>query len=363
MSEGEDDSSKTEEPSQKKLEDARKKGETVLSREISHWFMILAGMMFIMLIAGPLMRDLGQALLPFITRPHDLPVSTMGEIGAVLSIMLKATIIALLLPFLAFIIGAIAGPMLQVGPMWSPDSMMPKLERISLIAGIGRMFSKRNLVEFIKGLLKLTIVAIVVIWSAWPSTPTIEHSIDLSLVAMMLLVKEISMDILVSVLVVMFCIAAADYLAQRFMFMSRMRMSRSEMKEEYKQSEGDPIIKQRLRQLRMERARQRMMASVPTADVVITNPEHYAVALKYNPPEDAAPIVVAMGMDNIAQKIKEVAREHDIPVVENPPLARALYATADIDRQIPGEHYRAVAEIISYVFKLKNKIIKPQPKK
>lgn len=357
MAEEEDDSSKTEEPSQKKLEDARKKGETILSREISHWFMIMAGTMFVMFIAGPLMRSIGEAIRPLITRPHDLPMSNMAEIGAVLFIILKAVILALLIPFLAFIVAAIAGPMLQVGPMWSPESLEPKLERVSIIKGIGRLFSKRNLLEFLKGLLKLTIVAIVVIWMAWPAAPTIEHSMELGLVSMMLLVKEISIHILGGVLAVMFCIGALDYLAQRFMFMSRMRMTRSEVKEEYKQSEGDPVIKQRLRQLRMERARQRMMAAVPTADVVITNPEHYAVALKYNPPEDAAPIVVAMGMDNIAQKIKEVARENNIPIVENPPLARALFATSDIDRQIPGEHFRAVAEIITYVFKLKNKII------
>ena len=361
MAEEDDDSSKTEEPSQKKLEEARKKGEVVLSREIAHWFMILAGTLFVAMLAGPLMRSVGETLMPFIVRPHDLPVGNMADIGALLWLLVKAIIVALLIPFVAFIVGAVAGPMLQVGPMWAVDNMMPKLERISIFSGIGRLFSKRNFIEFIKGLAKLTIVAIVVIWIAWPATPTIEHAIEQDLVSMMGLLRTISLDILGGVLAVMFIIAAIDYLAQRFLFMSKMRMTRSEMKEEFKQSEGDPQIKQRLRQIRMERARRRMMSAVPTADVVITNPDHYAVALKYNPPEDAAPIVVAMGVDLIAQKIKEVARENDIPIVENPPLARALFATADLDRQIPGEHYRAVAEIISYVFKLKNKIVKPKP--
>jgi flagellar biosynthetic protein FlhB len=137
-------------------------------------------------------------------------------------------------------------------------------------------------------------------------------------------------------------------------------MTRTELKEEFKQTEGDPQIKQRIRQIRMERARRRMMAEVPKADVVVTNPDHYAIALKYDPATNAAPIVVAMGMDRIALKIKEIAREHDIPLVENPPLARALYASADLDKEIPAEHYRAVAEIISYVFKLKNKAM-PRP--
>jgi len=357
MAEEEDDSGKTEEPSQKKLEEARKKGEVIVSREISHWFMILAGTLFIAMMAGPLMQQVGHALLPMLTKPHDLPVGNMHEVGNVLWTVLKALLIALLLPFIAFLIGAIAGPMLQVGPMWSADSLQFKLERISLLGGIGRLFSKRNLVEFLKGLVKLSVVALIVVWMAWPAVPTIEHSMQLSLVDMMALTKTISMRVLGGVLAIMFLVAALDYLAQYFMFMQRMRMSRSELKDEYKQSEGDPQIKQKLRQIRMERSRRRMMQAVPTADVVITNPDHYAVALKYNPPEDAAPIVVAMGVDATAQKIKEIAREHDIPIVENPPLARALFATADLDQQIPGEHFRAVAEVISYVFKLKNKII------
>lgn len=361
MAESEDDSSKTEEPTAKKLEDARKKGEVVLSREVSHWFMILGATLFVLLIAGPTMRTLGEALVPLVTRPHDVPVGNMAELSAMLSTLLKAVIIALLLPFLAFLVAAVAGPLLQVGPLWAPENLMPKLERISILSGFGRLFSKRNVLEFLKGLLKLTIVAIVVVWLTLPAAPTIEHMITTSVPDMMLALKSLSLRILGGVLAIMFIIGVIDYLAQRFLFMARLRMSRTEMKEEFKQSEGDPQIKQKLRQIRTERARRRMMAAVPSADVVITNPDHYAIALKYNPPEDAAPIVVAMGMDNIALKIKELAKENDVPIVENPPLARALYATADLDKPIPGEHYRAVAEIISYVFKLKNRIIKPKP--
>lgn len=357
MAESDDNSSKTEEPTQRKLDEARKKGEVVVSREVSHWFMVLAGALFILMVAAPLMRNVGVALLPLITKPHEIAVGNLHEIGGVLFTILKAILAALLLPFLLFVVAAIAGPMLQVGPLWAPENFMPKLERISILAGVGRLFSRRNLLEFLKGLFKLSIVAVVVIWMAWPATPTIEHSIEQDIPGMMALLKTISMRILGGILAVMFVIAAIDYLAQRLMFIARLRMSRSELKEEFKQAEGDPQIKQRLRQIRMERARRRMMASVPTADVVITNPDHYAVALKYNPPEDAAPIVVAMGVDLIAQKIKEIARENEIPIVENPPLARALYATAELDRQIPGEHFRAVAEVISYVFKLKNKLV------
>lgn len=361
MAEDDDQSSKTEQPSQKKLDEARKRGEVVTSREISHWFMILGGTMFIMLIVVPTMKQIATVLSPLLTQPEALPVSDMAEIGAVLRHILKGVLLALAFPFIAFIVAAIAGPLLQTGPMWAPEHIEFKLERISFLGGIGRLFSKRNLVEFLKGLIKITVVGVLVYWLAWPAVPTIERTADMSIVLMMAELRKISLHILIGVLALVFIIAVADYLAQYFMFMSRQRMTRTEVKEEYKQTEGDPQIKQRLRQIRMERARRRMMADVPKASVIITNPDHYAVALRYDPPEHVAPIVVAMGVDSLAQKIKEVAREHDIPIVENPPLARALYATADLDKPIPSEHYRAVAEIISYVFKLKNKL-GPRPR-
>lgn len=356
-----DDSSKTEEPSARKLEEARKKGEVVLSREVVHWFMILGITLFVMLLSGDLLRRIGAIVAPLIVQPHLIPVVSVKDVGDVLFELMKTILLAILLPFLAFVVAAIAGPLLQVGPLWAPDNMMPKLERISIMSGIGRLFSKRNLLEFGKGLLKLSIVAVVVYQLTVPLVPGIDHVIDLAVADMLPYVQKSGIRILGGILAIMFVIAAIDYLAQRFMFIARLRMSRSEVKEEYKQSEGDPQIKQKLRQIRMERSRRRMMAAVPSADVVITNPDHYAVALRYNPPADTAPIVVAMGMDNLALKIKEIARENEIPIVENPPLARALYATAELEHQIPGEHFRAVAEIISYVFKLKNKVIPKAP--
>lgn len=362
MAEEEDDSSKTEEPSQRKLDEARKKGEIVLSREVSHWFMLLGLTLFAALLAGGLMRDLGNALAPFITKPHDLPVSNMAEVGQVLWTLLKATLLALILPFLLFLVTAVAGPLLQAGPMWAAEHLMPKLERISILGGIGRLFSKRNVLEFVKGLIKIALIAILVGWLLLPSVPTIERTSDMAIPFLLSFLRSESLHLAGGVVAAMFLIAALDYLAQRFLFMQRMRMTRTEVKDEYKQTEGDPQVKQRLRQIRMERARRRMMTAVPTADVIVTNPDHYAIALKYDPKEHAAPIVVAMGVDLIAQKIKEVARENEIPIVENPPLARALWASADLDKPIPGEFYRAVAEIISYVFKLKQGL-RPQPPK
>jgi flagellar biosynthetic protein FlhB len=154
---------------------------------------------------------------------------------------------------------------------------------------------------------------------------------------------------------VMGIIAGLDYLYQRYEFLKQMKMSMQEVKDEVKQSDGDPLVKGRLRQIRADRARARMMAAVPTADVVVTNPTHFAIALKYESEVMSAPKVVAKGVDEVAFRIRDVATENDIPIIENPPLARALFATADIDDEIPSEHYKAVAEIISFVFKLKNK--------
>jgi flagellar biosynthesis protein FlhB len=357
--ESEDDSSKTEEPSQKKLEDARKKGEVVVSREINHWFMILAATLFAMVLAGPLMAQLGDGLRAFITRPHGMVVEDSAGIGAVFLELLKMLLLALLVPFLAFILAALAGAAIQTGFMWAPEMLEPKLERVSLMKGFGRLFSMKNFVEFLKGILKIAVVAIVVIALVWPVLPALEHTVQVPVVVMLSELKAISLRVLGGVLAIMFLVMVLDYLVQRQMFMKRMRMSRHEMKEEYKQSEGDPQIKQRIRQIRAERARRRMMAEVPKADVIITNPDHYAIALEYKPPLHQAPIVLAMGVDLIAQKIKAIARENKIPIVENPPLARALYATAEMEREIPHEHFRAVAEIISYVFKLKAKGGKP----
>src|SRR5690606_23289945 len=168
-------------------------------------------------------------------------------------------------------------------------------------------------------------------------------------------IEWLSLRLMGGVLAVMTVLALADLLYQRSSFMKKMMMSRQELKDEYKQSEGDPVVKGRLRQLRMDKARQRMMQNVPKADVVITNPTHYAVALQYNPEKMNAPVLLAKGVDAVAQRIREVADENKIPIVQNPPVARSLFASVEVDDEVPAEHYRAVAEVISYVFKLKKK--------
>jgi len=237
----------------------------------------------------------------------------------------------------------------------SNEPLMPKLERISPLAGIKRMFSLRSVVELLKGLAKITIVGFVAFLAVYPELAHTKQLLDSSAEAMLLFLALLAMRITVGAAIAMFFIALLDLLYQRYQFIKSLRMSKQEVKEEYKQAEGDPMIKQRLRRLRQERARRRMMAAVPKSDVVITNPTHFAVALQYDSKKMKAPVVTAKGQDLVALRIRDIANENSIPVVENPPLARALFNSTDLDQEIPLVHYEAVAKVISYVYQLKGR--------
>jgi flagellar biosynthetic protein FlhB len=207
-----------------------------------------------------------------------------------------------------------------------------------------------------KSVAKIAVVGAIVVWLMRGESARISNLATLSPEDTLAEIQHLMLRLLLGVLAVLTPLAAADYIYQRLNHLRSLRMSKREVKEEMKQSEGDPIVKARLRQIRMDRARKRMMAAVPKASVVITNPTHYAVALAYELGAAGAPRVVAKGTDLVALKIREIAQAHEVPVVENPPLARALHAGVELDREIPPEHYKAVAEIIGYVFRLKGKI-------
>ena len=274
--------------------------------------------------------------------------STLAQVSFVLA-----------LPLLIFVIAAVAGTMIQIGLVFATEKLGFDLSRISPLGGFKRLFSVRAGVEFFKSLGKVGTVAVVAAWMAFPAIGQLER---LTREPAELLPNELYkfiLRLLFGVLAVVTVLALFDYVYQRLAFMRSMRMSKQEVKEENKQAEGDPIIRARLRAIRMNRARKRMMAAVPKASVVITNPTHFAVALQYEMGGTGAPKVVAKGADLVALKIREIATEHDVPIVENPPLARALYASVEVDREIPQEHYKAVAEIISYVFRLKG-MLRPQ---
>ncbi len=251
-------------------------------------------------------------------------------------------------------LAALFGNVIQHRLVWSVEPLRPRLSKISLIGGLRRLFSKQALMNLLKGLVKLVLVGAVMAALLWPQRDRLETLVTVDLRGVLMLAKSLSLEILGAVVAILGLVAAGDYLFQYRQWHERQKMSIQELREEFKQTEGDPIIKARFRQLRQARMRKRMMAAVPKATVVITNPEHYAVALQYERGMNA-PVCVAKGVDLVALKIREIAEEHDVPVVQNPPLARALHATVDLDQEIPPEHYKAVAEIIGYVMKLRRR--------
>jgi flagellar biosynthetic protein FlhB len=243
--------------------------------------------------------------------------------------------------------------------VFSAEPIKPQLSRISPIAGAGRLFSRQALANFAKGLVKLCLFGAVIGALLWPQRDLLRGLVATDPVTILPFTESLMMRMLGAVVAILAVVAAADYLFQYRQWFERQKMSLREMKEEYRQSEGDPAVKGKLRQLRNTRMRKRIMAAVPKASVVIANPTHFAVALRYERGMNA-PVCVAKGVDLIARKIREIAEAHDIPVIENPPLARALHGTVEIDQEIPPEHYRAVAEIIGYIMRLRRLVPGPR---
>ena len=349
-----DKAQKTEEPTHKKLEDARKKGQGVSSREVNNWLMIGAGAVVVIAMAPGIMSQLVRLLRPFLARPDQIHVSvgsTGGDVGG-----FGLSLAGILGPAIAILVVAAFGTgILQRGFVVSAENIKPSLEKISILKGVKRIVSVRSFVEFLKAIAKLVIVASVATMVLLAERGILADVPTMAIADLLAVLERLLGKLLIGIAAIVTLIAGLDYLYQRMEFTKQMRMSRQDIKDELKQSEGDPYIKARLRQLRQERARKRMMAAVPEADVVITNPTHYACALKYEMDQMEAPILVAKGVDEIAFRIREVARENDVPVIENPPLAQALFAAVEIDEPIPVEHYKTVAEIIGYVMRLKGR--------
>ncbi len=355
MADNTDDSQKTEEPTQKKLDDAREKGQVPNSREVNHWFMILAGTIIVAMVSPGLSTGLKNVLGRYLEFAHAIPISenTLRDIIAKLA---NDVAFLLILPVLLLVVAAFATGMVQSGIMMATDRIVPKLERVSPMQGLKRLFSFKSLAEFLKGVAKITIVGVVATMLMLPSFGGIEQLMRMEIAVLPELLRALATKLMIGVLAIITVIAIIDFLYQKFEFMKQMRMSRQEIKDEMKQSEGDPMVKQRLRQIRQERARQRMSAAVPQASVVVTNPTHFAVALKYEFGEMDTPVLVAKGQDFMAKQIREIAEANDVPIVENPPVARAIYDGVEVDQQIPSEHFKAVAEIIGYVMRLKGKM-------
>jgi flagellar biosynthetic protein FlhB len=348
----EDDSEKSEDPSQKRLDEALKRGDVVKSQEINTWFVLAAATLMMLSYAGSMSTGITVMLRGLIAQAHSIRVD--GD--ALARLMAKLgyeTAVAVALPFGLLVLAAVAGNMVQHELVWSTESMTPKLSKISPGAGFKRLFSKIAAINFLKGLIKLGLIGTVMTMLLWPKRHELDVLVTMDPAVILVLAKSLSLEMLGTVVAILAIVAAGDYLIQYRTWYQRQKMSLKELKDEYKQTEGDPAIKAKIRQLRQQRAGKRMMQAVPEASVIITNPTHYAVALKYDRGMNA-PICLAKGADNIALKIREVAKANGIPIVENPPLARALHATVEIDEEVPAEHYKAVAEVIGYVMRMKN---------
>lgn len=347
-----DDSQKTEDPTSKRLDDARKQGQVANSREVNNLFMMMALTLSVAMFGSGIARDIKDLILPFVESPDQIPTD-IGHLQLLGWRFFTHLLMIGIVPLILALFAAFGSSYLQFGLLWSAEHIMPDLGKISPLAGFGRIFSMRSLVEFLKGLAKIAIVGSVAVSLLLPALRDVHRLIGLDPVDILTATKSMIVHLLFGVLSVIFAITIFDFFYQRFQHIRSLRMSRQELKEEFRDTEGDPIVKGRLRQLRMERAKRRMMAEVPKSDVVVTNPTHFAVALRYDQATMGAPRVVAKGIDKAAQRIREIAKENDIPIVENPPLARGLHAAVEIDQEIPPEFYKAVAEVISYIMKLR----------
>src|SRR6266481_1381208 len=351
MADESDSSDKTEDPTQKRLDEALERGDVVKSQELNTWFVIAGGTLVLSTFAGSVGDSIMMPLRNLLANAWMIRTDGPGLLALAQSLE-YAMVAALGLPLVMLALAAIAGNMMQHRLVWSGEQLKPKFSKISPAAGAKRLFGKQALVNFAKGIFKLVALGAVMTVILWPERHRMESMVRFDPAALLGVTNSLTVHLMGAVVALLAAVAIGDYLFQYRQWFERQKMSLQEMKEEFKQSEGDPHVKGRLRQLRAARMKKRMMAAVPKASVVITNPTHYSVALSYERGM-SAPVCLAKGADNIALKIREVAKAHDIPIVENVPLARALYATVEIDGEIPVEHYHAVAEIIGYVMGLR----------
>jgi flagellar biosynthesis protein FlhB len=352
----EDQDQKTEQPTGKRLSEARERGQLPVSREIGAWASFLGTLITVTWLAPGMSRQLIAVLRVFLEAPHGFIVDDLGMQTIIFNALVQVGLATALI-FVVMAALVVTGHMVQTGFFASTQLITPDFSRLSLIKGWKRLASVNSLVELVKSFGKLVVLGLAVFLTLWPLVGDLPGFTGRPLMESVAFLHKQAIHLLIILLLVFTVIAIGDLFYQRYTYIKGLKMTKAEVKDEYRQQEGDPIVKSRLRQIRLEKARKRMMAQVPKADVVITNPTHYAVALKYDSSKNTAPVVLAKGVDRIAERIREVAEEYKITLVSNPPLSRALYDTVEIDHEIPTQYYRAVAEVISYVYKLKKKII------
>ena len=350
---------KTEKATPKKLDDARKEGRVARSSDLINGFMLLL-MFFVLKLFGGIMANLFlNSFVKYYNKASDISMEVFDVKQAVnLSNEIVIDIVIASLPVLigSFVV-ALVGNIVQVGWKVTGKPLKPKLDRLNPIGGFKRMFSQEKVVELIKSILKVLAIALVAYNEVKDRWKFILNLYDFEFMQAVLNIFDIVLDVGIKISVIFVIIGLADFGYQKWKHLHDLRMSKQEVKDEMKQSEGDPQIKGQIRQKMREGARRRMMQDLPKADVVITNPTHFAVAVKYDKETAEAPYVLDKGADYVAANIKEIAKQNNIEIVENKPLARMLYYNVEIGDQIPPELYQMVAEVLAYVYSVKNKEI------
>lgn len=343
-----DDQEKTEEATEKKIDDARKKGNVPKSQDMAGFITLLVGLAVLFFMIGFIWEHIYKVYVYCSSLfGQEFDTKLIAKIS--IRIILEVVIIVLPICLIVMIFGILANVM-QFGFIFSTHPITPDLNKINPIKGLANLFSIKKLIEGIKIIFKVAAVFVITYFFFAEFMKELPYTVLIPIEKQLLWLKE-KMLILAAVLLLLFLfIGVIDVFITRFQYFKNLRMSKQEVKDEFKQMEGDPQVKARIRQLQMQGARRRMMQNIPTADVVITNPTHYAVALRYDKEQESAPVVLAKGIDFIALQIRKIAIEHGVQIVENPPLARELYKLCDLDRQIPPHLFGAVAEVLSFVY-------------
>ncbi len=347
---------KTEPATPKRRREMREKGQIPRSRELVTSVMLLIAFWSMKLLAGSVVKDLMMAVRTFLSFPGDIDSQFAGN--SIMQVYLKCLIIVArtLAPLLLIIaLTAIIVNYIQIGYLFTLKPLMPNLNKLSPIEGFKRLFSKHAFVELIKSVLKIGIIGYVVYSYLMNNYSMIPELLNMNIESTASFIGNTIISIGIRASVVLMLLSFFDYGFQIWDYEKNIRMSKQEIKDEYKLTEGNPQIKSKIREKQRQLSLRRMMAEVPRADVIITNPTHFAIAVKYDPSITDAPLVIAKGKDLIAQRIRDTAKENSVPIVENKPLAKALYSSVEIGEKIPQELYKAVAEVLAYVYSLKEK--------
>ncbi len=350
MAENQDGQERTEQPSPKRLQDAKDRGQVAKSQELNTVAVLITGMLAFKAGSALFASTLNRFMITTYHESSFMEITVQSLPGQAIDFM--KVFATLIMPVMGFIVvAAVASNLAQVGFFIAKKALTPKFSKINPMSGLKRIFSARSLVELVKGLLKIAILGLISYWvinkyrDAFLFLP---HRTVSEIVSFLM---EVLFDLTLKVGVALLLMAIADYAYQRYEHIKSLKMTKEEVKEEFKQYEGSPVIKKRIKEEQIKLTRSRMFQQVPEATVVVTNPTHIAVALKYDPQTSAdAPQVIAKGKLKIAERIKQIARDNDVPVIENKPLARGLYESCEIGMEIPVEFYQAVAEILSQIY-------------